>query len=510
MQQKGSELNHQTVGLLVGILLSALSPVAGSAQGQLSVRVTSPEMNADVGAAPNIVLAADANAPGSVIARVEFFDGNKLIGSATQAPFKTMYRPGKTQLNYWISARATDNAGRSVVSPPVTCVSTSKVQRQYKSYDYEETAENMLKQVRLWIPDGLTTVRGILVVSNGAGGDTRDWHSKVWYGEFLHLHGFAFLGAKGFTSHVESLRVMQNALNKIARDSNHPELVNVPYVTTGFSAGGGYASRLLVDVPDRVIASVPVCSRLNLPANPSADSLATPACIISGAMEERLAPMVEPVLETYRPKGALFGWMTVQGCGHTMVGQEVLAMPLLDTAIRLRYPADADVRNGAVRLRALDPTAGWIADNTTWKSGLTVIAPANQFKGDVGKSSWLPTEEIAFIYRAYATYDRPLTIASPSASWSEHRVWDPGSNITIVVDDSRFPRWKKLEFYDGARKLGETTEAPPQCTAVNLAAGFHVFSVLGTDAQGNIRPSNPVLAVVRKLPTHGDAIIGYP
>lgn len=507
-------LSLRAIGLAMAVMLAAWFPAIGPAQGPLSVRIISPDMNADVSAAPNIALAAEATSPGGPIAKVEFFDGNKLIGTATQAPFRTTYRPDKAQLNFFITAKVTDSAGHSAVSPPVTCVSTGRSQRRGRSYDYEEMADEpvknvptkMLKQVRLWIPENLTTVRGILVVSNGAGGDTRDWNVKAWYREFLYLHDFAFLGAKGFTSHLPSLQVMQNALKKIAGDANHPELVNVPYVTTGFSAGGGYASRLLVEVPDRVIACVPVCSRLNLPDTPSAGSLATPACIVSGELEmERLAPMVEPVLEAYRPKGALFGWMTVQGCGHAMVGQEVLAMPLLDAATRLRYPPDADVRTGPVRLRVLDPITGWVADNTTWKSGLTAIAPAAQFRGAVGKSSWLPNEDIAFIYRAYSTFDKPLAIASPPASWSEHRVWDQGSNITVVADDSMFPNWKKLEFYDGARKLGEVTQAPPQFTVTNLAAGFHVFSVLGTDTQGNIRPSNPVLASVREPPTDGNA-----
>jgi len=114
------------------------------------------------------------------------------------------------------------------------------------------------------MPEGLAVVRGILVVGPWAGGDSRELYREVWYREFTHLHDFAFLGAQSFSSHVENFRVMQNALKQIAADSNHPELTNAPYVATGFSAGGGFASRLLVEAPDKVIASVIVGSRLKL------------------------------------------------------------------------------------------------------------------------------------------------------------------------------------------------------------------------------------------------------
>ncbi len=405
----------------------------------------------------------------------------------------------------WLSApcgmaRVTDANGPAAVSSPVTAVATAGVLRQLKAYDYEENSENTLKQVRLSIPEDLTMVRGILVVSNPSGGDTRDWTREVWYSEFLYLHDFAFLGAKGFNSHTESVQVMEHALKQIAADAHHPELVNVPYVATGFSAGGGFASRLLVEAPDRVIASVPVSARLNFTGlMPASVPLHTPALVISGGME-KFDAVVEPVLEAYRPKGAQFGWMTVQNSGHSRYGQEVLAMPLLDTAVRLRYPPNGDVYKGPVKLLPLDPERGWVADNTTWQSGLTRIAPAKSFKGAVGKSSWLPTEDIAFLYRAYATYDRPLTITSPSTNESKQRVWEAGSNVPLVVDDTRFPGWRKLEFYDGAHKLGEITGGAPKFTALNLTPGYHAFSILSTDAQGNVRPSNPVLVVVRKMP----------
>ena len=209
-----------------------------------------------------------------------------------------------------------------------------------------------------------------------------------------------------------------------------------------------------------------------------------------------MAAVVAPVLAEYRPKGALWGWMAVPGIGHERDGQEVLAMPMLDAAVRLRYPPDCDVRTGPVKLKPVDPESGWIADNTTWKSGLTAITPAKAFKGDIAKSSWLLNEDLAFIYRAYATYDRPLKITSPRNAGD--LVWDAGSSVTICVDDSQFAGWQKLELYDGAKKVDELTKGPAEFTVTDLKTGYHAFSVLGTDGKGNTRPSDPVLVVVRR------------
>jgi hypothetical protein len=66
------------------------------------------------------------------------------------------------------------------------------------------------------------------------------------------------------------------------------------------------------------------------------------------------------------------------------------------------------------------------------------------------------------------------------------------------VDDSKFAGWTKLELYDGAAKVGELTKGKAEFTVKGLKAGYHAFSVLGTDGKGNIRPSNPVLVVVRR------------
>jgi hypothetical protein len=341
-----------------------------------------------------------------------------------------------------------------------------------------------------------------LVVGPYSSGDSRDYHQQVWYREFLNLHGFAFLGAKDFYLH--DYKVLQNALKQLAADSKHPELVNVPYSATGFSAGGGTARRLLMADPDKLIAAVIVGSTLKLNGKPMAAHLRTPVCVINGDLEHEqgeaggMARALEPVLAEYRPKGALWGWMAVHSVGHEFAGQEVLAMPILDAAVRLRYPADGNVRKGPVKLKPVDLESGWVADNTSWKKGLTIIAPAKEFKGEVAKSSWLLNEDVAFIYRAYATHDWQLKITSPSNMSAKSEVFDAGSAVTIKVDDSKFAGWKKLELYDGATKVGELAERAARFTVKDLKAGYHAFSVLGTDAKGNIRPSNPVLVVVRR------------
>jgi hypothetical protein len=105
--------------------------------------------------------------------------------------------------------------------------------------------------------------------------------------------------------------------------------------------------------------------------------------------------------------------------------------------------------------------------------------------------------EVAARYRAYATYNRQLKITSPRND--RDLVWDAGSRVTVAVDDSRFAGWKKLELYDGAKKVRELAKGPAPFTVKDLQTGYHAFSVLGTDGKGNIRPSGPVLVVVRKL-----------
>lgn len=373
---------------------------------------------------------------------------------------------------------------------------------QYRVCEYSETMNGVARTYRMALPTEVTTIRGLLVVSNGSGGDSRDYYKASSYEEFLHRQGFAFIGGVGAApSHADNVQIFQRALARFAQVSGHPEVLNVPYATTGFSAGGGFSRDLLNFLPERVIAAVMEGTTLKFsttgePQEPEV-TRATPLLLINGELEN-MGSLITPVLAEHRPLGAEWGYMESQGRGHEMYGQEVLALPYLDEAVRLRYPSSGNVLTGPLTLNTLDPLSGWVADDRTLGTNLVNINPAAQFTGDLKQSSWLISKDMAHVYRAYASFNRPLTITSPTMNDSMYApVQGVGASVQIVVDATKFPGWKKLVFYDDAKELGEITQGLTQFTATNLAAGYHVFSVLGTDAGGDLRPSNPVMVIVR-------------
>lgn len=411
---------------------------------------------------------------------------------------------------------------------------------RYSVHEYDDLKARTYSVV---VPEGLKTVRGMLVHGCMSGGDSRnDWKDCEYYRQFMHLHGFAYVGSTGSAGsariptppgddspkakHRAIHDAFEESLPVIGAASGHPELVNAPFVGVGFSAGGGYALNMTVFAPERTIAAVSYCSPFNFKRRATfpvdASILNVPSIAITGEEEQfnvPLPPDVDPavgparideVFVPYRPRGAEYAWMERQGAGHAYFENraDVLGMPFLDAAVRARYPKDGDVTKGPVELLDIDPTTGWIADNTSWRSGLTKIVAAKEFKGDLGHSSWLQDEDLAFVYRAYSTYDKPLTITSPGNCWPTMPALDSGADVPIVVDANAFRDWRTIAFYDGATKLGEITKGPTQFTARNLTPGYHVLSILATDGDGNVRTADPKLVVVK--PPKGDEAAAAP
>jgi Bacterial Ig domain/Domain of unknown function (DUF1929) len=90
-----------------------------------SVSLTSPANNARFTSPAKVSLAATASDPDGTVIRVEFFNGTTKVGEDTTAPYTGQWNTGAAG-TYTLTARATDNAGESTPSSPVTVTVVKK------------------------------------------------------------------------------------------------------------------------------------------------------------------------------------------------------------------------------------------------------------------------------------------------------------------------------------------------------------------------------------------------
>jgi hypothetical protein len=90
-----------------------------------SVSLTSPANNARFTSPAKVSLAATASDPDGTVIRVEFFNGATKVGEDTTAPYTGQWNTGAAG-TYTLTARATDNAGATTPSSPVTIIVAKK------------------------------------------------------------------------------------------------------------------------------------------------------------------------------------------------------------------------------------------------------------------------------------------------------------------------------------------------------------------------------------------------
>ena len=91
------------------------SGVAVTVNQPPTVTLTSPTAGANFTAPASITLTASASDTDGTIAKVEFFSGGTLLGTATTAPYSFTWNPVSAG-NYTLTARATDNVGATTFS----------------------------------------------------------------------------------------------------------------------------------------------------------------------------------------------------------------------------------------------------------------------------------------------------------------------------------------------------------------------------------------------------------
>jgi hypothetical protein len=249
----------------------------------------------------------------------------------------------------------------------------------------------------LWVPEGVSTVRGIVAITGHGSGERLFQHPEMRkIARELHLALFKFVGnpmQRGFWPRS----LLYDRLRDFGQKAQHPKLAHAPLFLYGHSNGTGFSAIFPATEGARVWAFVSMRPGTTYQVyQPGAAQV--PGLIIFGENDSFFArPSKEEnmaVVETMRKKhGALWNYAVEPKTGH---GPGEKTWPLVFSFLRhsfaARVPADGDPSKGPVKLLTLDPESGHLGQNwnaTTGGYQTLPTAPRATFPADKSTASWL-------------------------------------------------------------------------------------------------------------------------
>lgn len=342
----------------------------------------------------------------------------------------------------------------------------------------------------IWLPAGVKVVRG--AVCNPFSRDeavSSHWKAVCAYWKFAYLQ-CDFDAVK-----KDEFGLLKAALDELAKKSAHPELAHLPLCFTGMSRGGGMSMQFAELMPERTIASVPVC----LEVGPASDATRKiPVLTVFGEKDGAQMPKLLARLPVERKLDARWSIAVQWGRRHEFGQANNLSFVFLDDVIARRLPRDGEVGKPAA-LRDIPIEQGWVGDSTTWSNDgkRAAIQPRKDFKGDPGLACWLPSHRSAAVWQAFVSSTKDVTITEPAGlgdgqPFVSHRA-DRPVRVKVSIAEKRRPT--RVELWNADQRLAERTEAPWVFEA-SLKPGIHSLHAIVHEPGQPVRGSRPHTIVV--------------
>lgn len=293
----------------------------------------------------------------------------------------------------------------------------------------------------LWMPEGVETLRGVIVHQHGCGvGSCRSGQTGAFdlhWQALAKKHDCALLSPvyeQPETANCQlwcdprngSSAAFQNGLADFAKQTGHAELATVPWAIWGHSGGGHWCGGMVLLHPERVAAAwlrsgVPLFEEKegrNIVAYESVPpaALGVPVMCNLGTQEgysvtagrfSGVWPGVQAFFSKMRPQGGLVSVSVDPLTSHQCGNQRYLAIPWLDACLTLRLPKE----NGQP-LNPLEESDGLLVTLPMPGAEIDPPIPAKQFVGEKEKTIWFPTNEIAQSWVQYM-HDTNVTDRTP-------------------------------------------------------------------------------------------------
>jgi|GEM_PF-1569193 len=281
---------------------------------------------------------------------------------------------------------------------------------------------------RLWLPNGVANIRGLIIRQHGCGGDPKTemgltYANDLQWQALAIKYQFAILGTKLPTGDQSSdvpngyqacddwavidrgsEVALLKALSKLGQKSNHPELDKLPWILWGYSGGADWAVQMLQKYPERTIAVIAmrgggvVVEGVSLFPEFNSKILEVPVLFAAGgkdAYAEETLYLPKKIFSRYRKAGAPWTFAIEANAGHDAAETRQLAIPYLDAILSARL--NANKTDNDTKLRQIDKAQGWLGNLTTHE-----VASVSQFNGELQEAVWLPNAETAHKWQEYS------------------------------------------------------------------------------------------------------------
>lgn len=363
------------------------------------------------------------------------------------------------------------------------------------------TLDGLTRRLRLTTADDYRHVRGILVNFNASSGDTRDEHLQNYFTEFLRIHQFAFIGSEGFAqpstnSNESALVAFNNAIAAFASASGKAEINHAPLVFLSMSAGVGPANIVIRTNASRTIAYAAGSGTFgDLPQIAATQIIQIPAYLWAGDNDVTdIAMKMEGFVATNRISSLRASYAVLQGTTHAQsIVNHAAGIGHLHEAISLSYPITQSPLSPPVVFNRIAEADGWLVDSNTIRRAFATVTNWAAYTGDRTKAYWFPNKNMAYVYRAMATHNPPISLSVPA---DETEV-NPGASITVTVNVAGYAGWTSINIFSFSTNLASFTSGTPTVTLNNVQSGLYVFHATATRGGTNVT-TKPVMVTVRK------------
>lgn len=307
----------------------------------------------------------------------------------------------------------------------------------------------------VWIPDGVTRLRGVIVHQHGCGvgackgGETAAY--DLQWQALARKWDCALLGPSYHQAEKQNCRLwcdprngssqtFLRALNELGVQSKHPELAEVPWCLWGHSGGGFWASLMQTKYPERIVAvwlrsgtAFSAWEKGDVPRPEITQAVYEVPVMCNPGLKEKDDKRFKgawtgglAMFRAYRAKGAPIGFAPDPSTAHECGDSRTLAIPFFDACLAQRLPAPGAKKQ---TLRPVDAKATWLAAPLSDKA-----EPAAKYAGKASEAVWLPNQAVAKAWEEYVSSGAVSDLTPPPAATKVKARVQPDGNIEITWD----------------------------------------------------------------------------